>query len=684
MRQFRPNSPLWRALAATLLLAASILAVGTAAPALDLRPEERAQVPGAEISYLRDPDRAMPVDQAIAAFDRGEAEPIARDSAQFGQTFDRFWLFIDVTNTRTEAGNWSVATRAPYVPGLQIYLRRQASEPLELLDLAFDAPFDDRVIANRLLISAPFTLEAGESADLVIGYNAGGGSSLPFSIESDISLRDLLVEDSAISGVFYAFSVASILFFALGSIVMRVLSGLLYSALFAISLLFMAQVDGLAFQFLWPDWPIWNAWAALPLLLLMSGFGFFVAGFHRHAMVPSPRFRWISYGLALLCVVMIALVPFAPLGPMMIAGYVLVAAMFGAQIMANVPMMRKQRGRGLSGVVGLVIAAVAVVVLIVMLLADIPVPALLLSNNHRIIYLLISLTTMLTMAGYVMQLRRDHEQALEREVVAAQRDAALNRELFETERNYARARDIAALRQRQLASATHDIRQPLASLRLSLDSLVGEGDAGIRGRLKEAFDYLEDLTGTYLADAREEPEIDDEPVTDEDEPAAETADEPLELAEPYPVSLITGTVDQMFREEAVSKGLAYHVTGSERQITVPVLPLMRLVSNLVSNAVKYTVEGSVSVTAGEAEGDLVIAVEDTGPGMAPDTLAALRQAGNKGENSQGEGLGLAIADDVAAKLGITVDVESVPGRGTCFRVLMPPARTPAETLSEPA
>ncbi len=56
-----------------------------------------------------------------------------------------------------------------------------------------------------------------------------------------------------------------------------------------------------------------------------------------------------------------------------------------------------------------------------------------------------------------------------------------------------------------------------------------------------------------------------------------------------PLSLVTGTVDQVFREEAVAKGLKFACTGTDDQIAVPVLPLLRLVSNLTSNAVKYTV-----------------------------------------------------------------------------------------------
>ncbi|MGF1624174.1 MAG: ATP-binding protein [Alphaproteobacteria bacterium] len=628
---------------------------------MELIPGVRGTVPGTQISYLSDPDGALTLDQAVGAYRAGRAAPIAGETADFGNVFGTYWLFAPLANTGPEPGDWHVATRAPFVPEIAIDLVLDNGRVTRSLASSVESPFSDRPVPHRFLISAPMRLASGEHGLLVIMFRAGGASGMPFTLESPNSLRELLVEDTAISWAFYAFSIAAILFFVLFSLAVRATTGLLYAGLFAVSLLLQAQIDGLTFQLLWPQSPNWNGVAALVLWLGVCGVGFFVAGVQRSSLRPSPRFRRAANALALVSLLAMVLVPYVAPGILLIGGYLLFALMIAAHAAALAPQVMRPGGRGLVAMAGAIVVAAGTAVLTGLFLAGVQLPAVLLFNAHRILYLVISLATMFTLAGFVMQLRRDHESALEREVEAARRDAALNRELFESEKNYARARDLAARRQRQLASATHDIRQPLASLRLSLDALAGTRDAAVRAQLREAFDYLEGLTGTYLAEARTG-----------SQPAEDDPLEPKpERSEPYVLSLITGTIDQMFREEAVSKGLDFRVAGSDALTDVPALPLMRLVGNLVSNAVKYTVEGGVAVTAGEAADGRFIAVEDTGPGMSADALADLRRPGRKGAGSEGEGLGLAIADDVAEGLGIRIEVDSVPGRGTRFRLLLP-------------
>ncbi len=661
-----PISRLWTVLGAALSALPLVLVLVSAALALDLTPGERAEVPGVDIRYVEDPGAAMTLEQALAADQSGETTPIPGDSVDFGLVFGSYWLFVTLANDTGEAGTWYVATRAPFVPDLHIHLQSDGGGLSTLLESSYDTPHADRPIDHRFLVSAPFQLAPGERADLAIQLRTGGVSSLPFTIESAESLRGLLTFDAALTGIFYAFSAAAILFFVLFSVAARQSLGLLHAGLLAMALLLLAQIDGLTFQFLWPAFPVWNAYAALPIWLAICAFGFYVAGVHREMFTPSPRFRRFTIVMTAISLGMIVLVPFAPLGPLAITAYAMLALMLVCQAWGALAMVQQTGGVGRTGMSGAAIMALGVTTMIGLSLAGVQMPPLLVNNAHRIFYLFISLTTMLTFVGFVMRLRRDHEGALEREVAAARRDAELNRELFESEKRYARARDLADTRQRRLAAASHDIKQPLASLRLSLDALVADGDPGVRKGLKEAFDYLEGLTGTYIAEAREGPE------SERDAPQEEAMPDAPDQSEPYPLSLVTDTVDQMFRDEAAGKGLAFRSRGSGRLITVPVLPLMRLVNNLVANAVKHTADGTISVLSGEAEGHVYLEVTDTGPGMTPEALAEFRQAGRKGEDSAGEGLGLAIADEVTRGLGLTLEIDTEPGRGTRMRILVPP------------
>ena len=111
--------------------------------------------------------------------------------------------------------------------------------------------------------------------------------------------------------------------------------------------------------------------------------------------------------------------------------------------------------------------------------------------------------------------------------------------------------------------------------------------------------------------------------------------------------------------------------------------LTQIISNMVSNAIKYTKEGSVELCFGEGEapiakGDfgLLIEVKDTGMGIAKEDLPYLFDAFervNEKENAniQGTGLGLAITKELVGLMKGTVEVESEIGVGTTFRVYVP-------------
>ncbi|HEX2187509.1 MAG TPA: ATP-binding protein [Longimicrobiaceae bacterium] len=120
------------------------------------------------------------------------------------------------------------------------------------------------------------------------------------------------------------------------------------------------------------------------------------------------------------------------------------------------------------------------------------------------------------------------------------------------------------------------------------------------------------------------------------------------------------------------------VTGEER-------PLRQLFLNLVSNAVKFTDAGTVTLRVAEAGGDgggVEVAVEDTGAGIPPEDLPRVFDRFYRGEEARsragGTGLGLAIARMVAERHGGEIRAESEPGRGSAFTVRLPAAPDPAE------
>ncbi len=104
--------------------------------------------------------------------------------------------------------------------------------------------------------------------------------------------------------------------------------------------------------------------------------------------------------------------------------------------------------------------------------------------------------------------------------------------------------------------------------------------------------------------------------------------------------------------------------------------LRQVLANLVSNAVKFTDEGGVSVTATRDDGGLRLTVRDTGPGIAPNRLGQLfgkfaQLDASATRRHGGTGLGLAISRELCELMGGSITVDSEPGRGSAFTVTLP-------------
>jgi CheY-like chemotaxis protein len=151
-------------------------------------------------------------------------------------------------------------------------------------------------------------------------------------------------------------------------------------------------------------------------------------------------------------------------------------------------------------------------------------------------------------------------------------------------------------------------------------------------------------------------------------------------------SLLDQVVD-MFRAQAAAKGLDMTLVVSGRlpdQVKADEKRLRQILINLVSNAIKYTQAGGVTLSVRYRSQVADIAVSDTGIGIAPDDLERVFAPFDRGSSAEahlqpGIGLGLAITRVLANVLGGDLGVTSTPGVGSVFRfrVMLPtPASAP--------
>jgi signal transduction histidine kinase len=214
---------------------------------------------------------------------------------------------------------------------------------------------------------------------------------------------------------------------------------------------------------------------------------------------------------------------------------------------------------------------------------------------------------------------------------------------------------------------SHELRTPLNSVlgfsEMLADGIYGPLPDGARGALEKI-----QSNGRHLLDL-----IND--VLDLSK--IEAGQISLSLGDYSMAQLVQGVVSAM-ESVASAKGIALTATvaeglpvglGDERRLTQVLL-------NLVSNAVKFTDEGSVHITVRVEEELFDIAVRDTGPGIAAKDQVRIFDEFQQVDSSStrrkgGSGLGLAISKRFVALHGGHLGVESKPGAGATFRVILP-------------
>jgi len=227
----------------------------------------------------------------------------------------------------------------------------------------------------------------------------------------------------------------------------------------------------------------------------------------------------------------------------------------------------------------------------------------------------------------------------------------------------------AAAKSEFLANLSHEIRTPL-------NGVIGLADAMSRTDLTAAQREMLDM---ILASGRGLTALLSDALD-----LARTESGALRLsAEPFDVRRMVGEAAFLFESLAREKGLAFKVEFDLDEPAAAVgdaLRIKQIVSNLISNAVKFTERGAVTVSArfrrtGQ-EAMLEVSVRDTGPGFDAATRARLFKRFEQGDGSVtrrfgGSGLGLAIASRLAAMMGAELRGDAAPGEGAVFVLRLP-------------
>jgi PAS domain S-box-containing protein len=221
-----------------------------------------------------------------------------------------------------------------------------------------------------------------------------------------------------------------------------------------------------------------------------------------------------------------------------------------------------------------------------------------------------------------------------------------------------RAESSAAAKTKFLATASHDIRQPLQAMALLLGSLAPEVQTAAGQRTMRAMEQSLGA-GMELLDALLEfIRLDAGAMR----PKLTNVD----------VGRLVDSITESHVAEITRKGLILKVVNGRVVVRTDPQLLGRILRNLISNAVKYTEHGSILIGCRRKADKIWLEIWDTGCGIAPEQLKQVFWEFFQGADVRqgGLGLGLAIVERLAGLLKHRVHVRSWPGRGSVFAIEM--------------
>ncbi|MEE2732316.1 MAG: CHASE domain-containing protein [Pseudomonadota bacterium] len=225
-----------------------------------------------------------------------------------------------------------------------------------------------------------------------------------------------------------------------------------------------------------------------------------------------------------------------------------------------------------------------------------------------------------------------------------------------------------------LASMSHELRTPL-------NSIIGFTERVIKGASERLSERDADALGTVRRNAHHLLSLINDIL---DLSKVEAGRMEVEWGQ-YDIGKLLDVQLQVLAPSAKAKGLEFNVNmpGEKLLFWTDKDKLIQILNNLVSNAVKYTQQGSVSVALSyhQDRHELVLQVSDTGIGIPAAELRTLfkefvRMKEARQFNIQGTGLGLVISDRLAQLVGGRIWAESVHGQGSTFTVYLPALTEP--------
>lgn len=651
------------ALLLTVMLVTSIgLCLGFATPQDD--PAERGEVIelpieayssaffGLYAEALTETDQPMMLEDVIAS---DAWEPIGTRYMSFGPVSDPVWIRARVRNISDAPIKIRFDTRRVAFDQMAMYLTDpDGSDSTQFLDYRYAAPFSERPVNHRFLV-ADVELAPGETRMAYVRFRGLFNTILPLRLASPEAFQMAEKHEVFWSAQFYGTFIAITFLTLLGTPLIGWRTSLSFGFFLITSAATCLAVEGYIDQHLIPDKneitarltdSLYFLTAAAILILSRAVFDL-----QSKAALLDSVLRWTSYTILLVGSFhfLFGIEPrtaFIPIFLLLRGSSLILHAVVGIWAVWT-----REKG-GTAFAASSILVATASIALVVDPTFGYPY-----GGYPFIMRWLVTVEAMalaIAIVQNVLGLRKERDLAIKADLAATRERLRLSLALADSQNAYSRAQRTAGQYMRRLQTVSHDILQPLQSLKSTLRATPSENVEQAE-RLEEAFDYLEAL-------AREN-------LQSQDDHARAASRAELNRSDDIPIATVISNVVTMFVNDAAAKGveLVIQIADDTTCIPHPVL-LMRAISNLVSNSLQHATGDKIEISFERDQTGAWVSVMDQGPGMSDGELRDMLDFGNRGAGSDGSGFGLAIVQDAAREMGATLEMHSSERGGTTAKL----------------
>jgi signal transduction histidine kinase len=611
---------------------------------------------GRKIDILLDKEHTLTIEDIIGPAAK-EFSPISTDVPDIGYSDSMVWLRLKVLNGSPDTADWRLYFKDNFKQIFHVYIAYDDGSILRPMAQDLASSFSSRPIAYPEVV-VPLKLAPGRTATVYARYWTEGATYLPLSIETVDSFTNISSQNLAKQFVFYGMMIILILAAVLAGLVLRHAIFPAYIAYASSTLLYIMHSDGVGFQYIWPSLPAFNSYASV-----VFGGSYAISGaIYARLFLNTRQSQPIIDKLLILVIVVVSGMIFAGLfaEPRTIKRYLILVVMAAVALFTVAALLAaRRRFREVRFYVFAWLGATASATLMVLRhWFGIDVSQQFQYDSMRVVMIFDAVMLGLAIVDRYSRMREERQKALKASLQQTQRNLEVSTRLRNLEARYELALEMNASHKAHLENTVHDLRQPIHALRYAVQGVIADNGQRVEENyadITNSFDYLEALVSDYIQ-----------------EPAAEQSDK---QANDMPLSEILGSIHQMFLPDAQAKGLRFRFVGTSLAVSVPSLPILRIVSNLVSNAIKYTPEGGLLLGVRRTDDAVRIEVHDTGIGM---TLEEFRHACQRNIRlteaiamGDGQGHGLAIVSDLVEQNGFKIDLLSQSSKGSAIGVTIP-------------